>query len=62
MLNAQQMCYTLRGSVVILYATVRAALPPAPIAVLCSLRRSAYKVIVAYRHCKRRFLVKSVTV
>ena len=45
------MCYTLRGGVVILYATVRAAVAAHTHCRLCSLRRSDNKVIVTYWHC-----------
>ncbi len=43
-----KLCYTLRGGVVILYATVRAAVAAHTHCRLCSLRRSANKVIVTY--------------
>ena len=46
-----KLCYTLRGGVVILYATVRAAVAARTHCRLCSLRRSANKVIVTYLHC-----------
>ncbi len=52
------MCYTLRGGVVILYATVRAAIAARTYCRLCSVFRSANKVIVSYRHCVAVFRQK----